>query len=790
MDANGLRFWMLANQEEWESVANTAPVAYHQESRSLRLASRRRSPLPVPEDLVANRAAAEAALNRIPQTRDGFETRALWDDGAKQIVATGAVNGTTPIYTPPADAVPTDLVTGFDGILYLALNGAVVMIDLRRRWQPVTVALIGFAAWRLAADPAGGVWALDRENRKLARMIGEPLPDQAYEMLSPNVFRPSEENPNPPRLVERSLSLETNETPVAIACHPQSGEVTLLCWVTDSDALLLRQLQSHALQRVTLLHVRHPYTLAWVSAERIAVLVPELASEALIYDLNETPADDVATSSEAVGDFYPLRNHSDEPFVHGLDLPTHYVSGTDTRPLFPLSLASYSDQGEAWSYRPFDSNNVQTVWHRLYLEAVIPPHCSIKVLLAATNSLLPPDPTSDDWFEHRFGTRLNETEQSRLPRGVWLSQPSEIPFHEGFLPCVPVPNRSGLFTVLIQCAGHRVSALSGRYLHVRVVLLGDGRSTPEIYALRAYSSRFSYVEHYLPALYHEDLFPSKEENLIGPGRPPSPADFLERFVNNFEGILTPLEDRIAAAWLLTDPRSTSDEALDWLGSWIGMSFAPAHPQARRRDLLAAAPQLFRRRGTLAGLAQALEIVTGGAVSGGEIVIVENWRLRRTFVTILGADFAEENDPLLPGLIVSGNSFVGDTLFVAGVRDEQRKEFLALFAADLPKSTAETQAVQQFLDQLAYRVTVLVHQEVDPQDMGMIRQIVELEKPAHIEVQVLPASEAFRVGMAALVGVDSYLSPEPPPRPVRVETSSLGVRDLILHPPSLDPRLEG
>jgi hypothetical protein len=41
-----------------------------------------------------------------------------------------------------------------------------------------------------------------------------------------------------------------------------------------------------------------------------------------------------------------------------------------------------------------------------------------------------------------------------------------------------------------------------------------------------------------------------------------------------------------------------------------------------------------------------------------------------------------------------------------------------------------------------------------------------------------------------VSVDTYLGEKPEPRPVEVERSLLGVRDLVLRPASLDPRLEG
>jgi phage tail-like protein len=367
---------------------------------------------------------------------------------------------------------------------------------------------------------------------------------------------------------------------------------------------------------------------------------------------------------------------------------------------------------------------------------------------------------------------------------VWLPQPSEIAYHPGLLDCEQRAYRSGLWTALIQRPQHRVRTLVGRYLWVRLELHGDGRSTPEVAALRAYGGRRSYVNSYLPELYHEQLFgPDADDN--GPGISATPADFLERFVGNFEGILTPLEDRIKDAWLLTDPVGAPEGALEWLASWIGFSFVPAVPVERRRALLENALLLYRRRGTLDGLRLVLDLVTDGGVQRGDIVVFEDFRLRRTFATILGANLADADDPLLPGLTVSGNSFVGDTLFLG---DEDNKEFLALFSADLDVTPAEAATIAQLFDRLAHRATVLVHTEVTPQDLGLIRQVVDREAPAHVAVQVLTASQRFLVGMASLVGVDTYLGPKPATQPVRVNKSQIGVRDLIEHLPSLDPRL--
>jgi hypothetical protein len=56
------------------------------------------------------------------------------------------------------------------------------------------------------------------------------------------------------------------------------------------------------------------------------------------------------------------------------------------------------------------------------------------------------------------------------------------------------------------------------------------------------------------------------------------------------------------------------------------------------------------------------------------------------------------------------------------------------------------------------------------------------------VQVLTATQRFLVGMSSLVGIDTFLGPKPAPQPVRVDVSTIGLRDLIAHLPSLDPRL--
>jgi phage tail-like protein len=850
MDANQQRFWMLADAGDWADASGAAErVEYDHACRRLRLRDR------LPARILPaafNATAAEALLGTPSRAIDAYGTIAFWDPSAGAVMATGGLDaGVDPVtlWASGENQVVVDLAMGFDDVLYMAVRerddeGALVqsfvgLFDPRGRWRrpPVVAVNTGdVAADRLAADRAGGVWVLDRAGRSVGRIKGLPLRDGLPPRFAETTFRPRPEHVDAPRfeLDGRQPAWVPGEMPVALACSPQ-GRLAVISW-RDGDQTWLhlrevagiwqpaRRLVDPGEEHASFDPSRRarPVSVAWLSERRLVVLPgPRVGTGAAVRPREVIPydPDDITDEIRPGGGFYPLRGLSTGLFLNGVTLPPHFpVPGFRAEPIRSLSVASFERTGRV-NGRRLDGGRDGTVWHRLYLEGVFPPGCGATVELAASDD---PDATPE-WHAHHYGdTDDSDGIASGVARGVWVKDRSEIPHHAGLLGREPVPERTGLFTALVQRSGRRVRRLQGRYLRLRMSLQGSGHLTPEIAAVRIYASRFSYRDSYLPEMYGEELFGADaDERGVATG-----PDFLERYLSLFESVLTPLEDRAAAAQAVMAPASVPPEALEWLGGWIGVVFDASFPDDRRRAWLEAAPRLFRARGTVPGLKLALEIATGGrltrrftdaagavapgsgdptqpihpmetvfpeggGVTGGEIVVLEDYRLRRTFATILGANLTDLDDPLMPGLAISANSRVGDTLMIG---ETEKKELLALFrnafSRDPDTRITEKEAVRAFYNRLAYRATVFVHDSVTPANFGLIERFATREAPAHVEVKVLRASYPLLVGLASLVGVDTYLGPRPRPGVAHLDASRLGEGDFVRRSPALDPRLGG
>lgn len=195
-------------------------------------------------------------------------------------------------------------------------------------------------------------------------------------------------------------------------------------------------------------------------------------------------------------------------------------------------------------------------WDRIVIAADIPERTRLLVSTATTDAA------------------LDEVQVANLPASAWAA-PLEIGAGE--------PTEA-----LVQSPG-------GRYLWLRLEMFGDGVRTPRIAGIDVFGPRRSSLAD-LPAPFREDA---------------ESAAFLDRFLSYFDTVFAEIGVRHAGVPALFDPQAVPAGAfLDWLASWFDITFLPEWPEATRREMVAKAVVMYRRRGTIAGLRQMLQWHTG------------------------------------------------------------------------------------------------------------------------------------------------------------------------------------
>ena len=95
----------------------------------------------------------------------------------------------------------------------------------------------------------------------------------------------------------------------------------------------------------------------------------------------------------------------------------------------------------------------------------------------------------------------------------------------------------------------------------------------------------------LPGLYHDD-------------------DFIQRFISAFDTALAPAVAALDNLPAYLDPAVAPADFVEWLAGWVGVSLDENWPLERRRELVARAAPLYRRRGTAGALAEQVALYAG------------------------------------------------------------------------------------------------------------------------------------------------------------------------------------
>jgi len=535
--------------------------------------------------------------------------------------------------------------------------GGLLVFDLHGSGPPVWQlwpSQVPFAPFDMAATPSGGAWVLDRhdDGTRLWRLdrdlrVVRAGPETTLEEPAGDHFRPAVPDASggcevKGRTFPTGISLDLASPPL-----PAAGDAVSVAALPDGTALVMESDES-----VGDTHLHRWALRCWAPVDPVVTDGVPLAAGS---SLNEALADLFDEATKLIGhDMAFLPDPEQEPgrvsgTVYVVDvggnqsfafaLNSGIKGAADSQVLDLVALYSYlpmrrfggkaliegsgTNGGEAYydhadTWLPltelprpryarrgvvdrivFDGKEPRCVWHRLFLDACIPPGDSVDVESRAADR--EEDLAGVPW-QPEPSLRLRST-------GPELAYTETIAAEHTRLAGV------GTWELLFQAA-------HGRFLELRLTLRGSGRSSPKIHALRAHYPRPSYLR-YLPATYRED---------------PDSASFLDRFLANFEGVFTDLESRIAAAQVVFDAQTAPEEALDWLATWLGATLDEGWDARRRRLFLAHAVEIYRRRGTARGIVEATRLALDPCVD--ESLFAEDWdgavgfgvRLMETFRT--------------------------------------------------------------------------------------------------------------------------------------------------------------
>jgi phage tail-like protein len=259
---------------------------------------------------------------------------------------------------------------------------------------------------------------------------------------------------------------------------------------------------------------------------------------------------------------------------------------------------------------------------------------------------------------------------------------------------------------------------AGRSMRVRVTLRGTA-FTPLVRRVRLEFPRSSSLDR-LPPVYRDN---------------PIAEDFTERFLALFDAALADTDRAVAEFARLLNVESGPEETLPWLGRLFGVQLDPSWTAARRRAVLMALPRLYARRGTRAGMAEAIRLLFD----------IEPAILDRAGARPWGAVGSVK----LGGVRLFGKSAAR---FRLGHSALGRAGLISFGNPDLDP-----------FRNVAHRFSVLTPplSMRSADEAARLERLIDSQKPAHTRHQLRIGGAGFVVGLQSTVGVDSLLALVPP-----------------------------
>lgn len=263
-------------------------------------------------------------------------------------------------------------------------------------------------------------------------------------------------------------------------------------------------------------------------------------------------------------------------YVYGEEAPERKISVLTPSLRYTRGAGMSLVKGRYFS-RSLDSAEEGTEWHKFVLDAEIPANTQVQISYRAADDKQVTVRGNTDNLDRYIDAASALGEDERAERAADL---------DALDWSVPAVNAAD--ALILEGVG--------RYLWLRIDLIGGEERAPSIGSLRLDFPRNTYLR-YLPAVYQED-----EQS----------RDFLERFLSLFETFFSGTEASISrlARYFDVDSSLASGDFLRWLASWLSISEDKSWTEEQLRELVRRAPELYKQRGTREGLEAMIEIFTG------------------------------------------------------------------------------------------------------------------------------------------------------------------------------------
>jgi phage tail-like protein len=105
--------------------------------------------------------------------------------------------------------------------------------------------------------------------------------------------------------------------------------------------------------------------------------------------------------------------------------------------------------------------------------------------------------------------------------------------------------------------------------------------------------------------------------------------FIREFTAGLDEVLAPAVATLDCLHAYVDPSVAPADFVTWLGGWVGVALEEDWPLDRRRRFVAAAADLYARRGTFHALADEVAIYSGGVATVSDPGAVHTSRMPTT-----------------------------------------------------------------------------------------------------------------------------------------------------------------